>query len=348
LNGTHDITFGTNVFAADGKAQLWAGGCKSANSTYTTEWKHHKQEIVHPSFPANASSYVQFHDRRQAFNQINKFRQGQMKAFCEVVKTIKANSKLKQEEKVKKFKTEYNKLMVKAVRQKAIEIRTGCVHHEPFEIAAQTVPCPLHMDTNEFMRVLEHIVYRSAALTIAHWDCEERPIHFWKLCGKSSEKVANVKACPAGCPLVKVLELLTVAKLGKVAEYFHRKYSPPGSQLPAEEFVDVDEDSDVEEDAELVDDEHDISEGVADSNGEKNGRIRLIGESVKKLSPIMADLVHCLKPTAVQGGKRAWPDETEETGIEFRQRLVCHCYVHLLRCHSALLSSWTINPAILR
>jgi hypothetical protein len=51
LNGTHFITFGTNTFAADGKAQLWANGCKAANSSFTPEYKHHKNEMVNPNFP---------------------------------------------------------------------------------------------------------------------------------------------------------------------------------------------------------------------------------------------------------------------------------------------------------
>jgi hypothetical protein len=69
-------------------------------------------------------------------------------------------------------------------------------------------------------------------------------------------------------------------------------------------------------------------------------RVRLIGESIRKLSPHLSTLVSCLKPVGENG--TTWPDEKLESSEEFQNRIVCHTYVHLLRCHSSVLSSWTV------
>jgi hypothetical protein len=208
LNGTHAITFGKNLFAADGKAQLWANGCKGANTTYTPEWRHHKEEMVNPAFPANWTHYISLYTRKTLFKQIDSFRQLQQEAYSKAVAAIKIDKTKSIENKKKDIKNEYNRLMVKSIRQKAVDVKTGCVHHSPFGIADQTSPCPLHLDTNEYLRVLEHIIWMSANLTLNHWDSLENPIHFFSSTAKKGQCVIlpNLPLCPKDTPLVKVLD----------------------------------------------------------------------------------------------------------------------------------------------
>jgi hypothetical protein len=335
LNGAHLITFGTNIFAADGKAQLWSGGCSSANSSYTPEWRHHQQDMVHPDFPVNVDSYVSFEERGKHFRAIEKFRKQQQNIFRISAATLKANKQMTPEQKAKQFRNDYIRIMKKAVRAEAARLQTGCVQ-QPFELAAETVPCPLHMDCNEYLRVLEHIVQLSARLTLAHWDSEDNPIYFIFGSGNTAARIPNVHICPADCPLVRVLGLLKCANLTTVAAYFVRRFTPPLSQQTEKFSTDmVHEDQDPDDEFEPGDSMNENAE----SSSSKQSRIRLIGEHIKKLSPIMSSLVSCLKPK-----NGSWPDMSGESSKEFKDRTVCHTYVHLLRCHSSLLSSWTLTP----
>jgi hypothetical protein len=140
---------------------------------------------------------------------------------------------------------------------------------------------------------------------------------------------------------MQVLDMLKSIGLPKARAYFQRTYTPaipsahilqPDSQ---QENCNLDED-DFEENQFFPGEESELS---AAATPDGRTRLRLIGESVKKLSPYMAALVACLKPT---GGK--WPDNKSESSLEFRDRVICHTYVHLLRCHSSLLSTWIITP----
>jgi hypothetical protein len=84
-------------------------------------------------------------------------------------KKIKS-SKKSNEKKQKQLEASYDCLMVRQVQAEAIRLQTGCIHHEPFSMSEETTSCPLHMDTNEYLRVLERIVHLAATLTLAHWD----------------------------------------------------------------------------------------------------------------------------------------------------------------------------------
>ena len=56
--------------------------------------------------------------------------------------------------------------MKKEVLDEAFRLETGCVNRLPLDIAEVPVTCGLHMDCNEFLRFLEHIIRKSAQLTI--------------------------------------------------------------------------------------------------------------------------------------------------------------------------------------
>ena len=162
------------MFAADGKAQVGASGAKG-NGSYTPEWKHHNpEEMANPKFPVST-------------DQIAEFRKSQQKLFQAAAAKTRRDKKMNQQEKTKKIsiQLDFNRIMIDGIRDKAKELKTGCVHFEPFEIAEDTCPCPLHMDTNEFVRVLEHIVLQSARLTQKHF-CDDDNV-FVIYSGKTSE-----------------------------------------------------------------------------------------------------------------------------------------------------------------
>ena len=111
--------------------------------------------------------------------------------------------------------------MIDGIRDKAKELKAGCVHFEPFEIAEDTCPCPLHMDTNEFVRVLEHIVLQFARLTQKHF-CDDDNV-FVIYSGKDKRNgtvVPNVTAVSAEAPLQRILSLMHSIGLGKITAYF--------------------------------------------------------------------------------------------------------------------------------
>lgn len=242
------------------------------------------------------------------------------------------------QDKAKKLVSEYDRLMVKGVRAEAIRLKTGCVHFEPFEIAEDTSPCPLHMDTNEYLRVLEHIVKISASLTLTHF-CEAASSRFTKYFGKRKvhgTDCPNISKVSAESPLAKVVELLRHIKMKKFADYFTRQYTPPLIECAASGICIEEE---LGDDYDLV---ADIDEVLgmehSGSNGSNAGkRIRMIGESVLKLSPKLVLFVRCLKPSNGE-----WPSGQRETSQELKQRLICHSYVHVVRALSAMLSSWTL------
>ena len=156
------------MFAADGKAQVGASGAKG-NGSYTPEWKHHNpEEMVNPNFPVSTDQYVTLAMGKVFYQQIAEFRKSQQKLFQAAAAKTRRDKKMNQQEKTKKIQLDFNRIMIDGIRDKAKELKTGCVHFEPFEIAEDTCPCPLHMDTNEFVRVLEHIVLQSAHLTQKH------------------------------------------------------------------------------------------------------------------------------------------------------------------------------------
>jgi hypothetical protein len=338
LNGTHHITFGKNLFAADGKAQLWAGGCKGANSSYTPEWTHNQAEMVHPDFPLSLSTFLSLSDRQSLYDKIHTFKETQKKIYSQAAATIRADKQTSLEEKRKLQQKEFDRLLVRGVRAEAAKIQTGCIHHKPFEIAEYTCPCPLHLDTNEYLRVLEHIVQVSSRMTLAHWDSEEHPISFNRASGKKGQTTSlpNIYLCPPDSPLVQVIAILKSAKLSKLAAYFERNHTPPVSQSSIALGMDhVDG-----EDNELSDELNDFffDESLSANAGTER-RFRLIGESVRKLSPYMSELVKCLKVNKPD------VDSSIESSKNFKNRLICHVYVHLLRCLSAMLSVWIIKPS---
>jgi len=49
----------------------------------------------------------------------------------------------------------------------AASIKTGCVNNAPLNMAELPPTFGLHMDCNEFLQVLNHIVKKAAQLTLA-------------------------------------------------------------------------------------------------------------------------------------------------------------------------------------
>lgn len=324
LNGSHFITFGNNNFAGDGKATLWAGGCKSAISSFTPEWKHHQEEMVNPHFPVTHSQYISLPFRRIFAQQVDQFQQQQRNHFKAAIPAIKKNYKLSETEKRKQLLACYNKFLIKGVSDFARELKTGCVHFQPFEIAEETCPCPLHMDTNEYLRVIEHIVRNCAALTLAHGYAPGFDKCIGK--GKNVSVFPDISKADPQAPLVLALNLLRDVHLKKLADYFERQFLPSvdAPQLDPMEFDVI---GDVEE---IFGGE----KGVNSLNQEVT-HARLIGESIKKISPHLSELSLCAKPP-----NGLWKDGQPETAQEVEKRIVTHTYVHLLRTLSASLSAW--------
>ena len=117
----------------------------------------------------------------------------------------------------------------------------------------------------------------------------------------------------------------------KLQTIFQTIYPPASDHA----HPDID-DNNVEDDvAQMLQYEFEESSGAADM---MQRRLRIIGEVIGKLSPHFARLCLCLKP--VNG---FWPNGNMESAEEFKQRIVCHSYIHLLRCLSAMLSMWVIT-----
>ena len=335
LNGEHRLDFDKNLFAADGKAQVGASGAKG-NGSYTPEWKHHNpEEMVNPNFPVSTDRYVTLAMRKVFYQQIAEFRKSQQKLFQAAAAKTRRDKKMNQQEKTKKIQLDFNRIMIDGIRDKAKELKTGCVHFEPFEIAEDTCPCPLHMDTNEFVRVLEHIVLQSARLTQKHF-CEDDNV-FVIYSGKDKRNgtvVPNVTAVSAEAPLQRILSLMHSIGLGKITAYFQKRYTPPqGICVPQE----LDQNSNFGEDCALMFGYADI-DSTATSENQLERRLRIIGEVIGKLSPHFSSLCLCLKPLNI-----TWPDGSSESVQEFQDRIISHSYIHILRCLSAALSTWFLK-----
>lgn len=341
VNGTHSVTFGMNNFAADGKAQLWAGGCKGGNSTFTPEYTHHQEEMVNPNFPVNMNSYITLAFRRILYYQVHQFRQLQHAEYKKIAINIKTDNKMTQADKTSKLVSEYDRLMVRGVRAEAIRLKTGCVHFEPFDIAEDTTPCPLHMDTNEYLRVLIHIVKVSAKLTLDHF-CIDPQSRFVKFSGRGKAHgttYPDISRAPPDSPLVKAIQLLRSIKMKKFADNFVKLYTPPVNQTAATALANHENPDMQQEDDDWMADLDALlgMDGLGSTPQKDSQRIRMIGENIETFSPNAVLLVLCLKP--ING---IWPDGKLESTAEFRERLVCHSYVHLLRSLSAMLSTWIL------
>jgi hypothetical protein len=145
--------------------------------------------------------------------------------------------------------------------------------------------------------------------------------------------VPNLLLCTSETPLRKILDIFRSIHLGKLAAYFESKFT----MLTERNELELNS----------LQDEVSWAETnffpTSDTN-RKETRCRLIGEHIKKISPHMAELVACIRPPA-DSGTLCWPDGKLESEQEFKNRVGCHAYVHLLRCLSSVLSSWvmTIN-----
>jgi hypothetical protein len=110
---------------------------------------------------------------------------------------------------------------------------------------------------------------------------------------------------------VKVLNILKSIGLLKATGYFQSKFTP-AIPLPPEQDLEVSQGGEWEEEEE--DDVFFPLDGSAEtsekSSASGKARLCLIGESVKKLSLHMVELVLCLKPPGI------WPDQNQESDLE--------------------------------
>ena len=168
LNGIHKITFGEkNLFTADHKATLACNGSNSANQRYEPFFNLHMEQNVHPDFPVSTKNFVPFTARQHLFLQIEAFRETQRQAFIKGARELKKlRTKSNQADIDKKVSSLFQKLMKKDVLDFAARLKTGCIQMSPIPIAEVPITCGLHMDCNEYLRILEHIIKQCAELTL--------------------------------------------------------------------------------------------------------------------------------------------------------------------------------------
>jgi hypothetical protein len=327
LNGVHRVTFGKNIFGGDAKAVLFSQGCKSASQSFLPFFTLRNEDLVHPDFPIQTKNVLPLKTRIQKFLAVQKFREAQKEVFLTEVGQLK-KTKLTQKEIAKKTCNAWERLLVTAVSQEAARLETGCVHFKPFEIAEECTVCSLHIDTNEYLRVLRKIVTVCASVTV-----EQKLAPTWeKIIGSSCSSnacIPNILCAHSESPLKRAMEVLQKAGLARIVEYFISYYSPPvqtlqssGEELNSEsdvfELLDIDEDSEMSSAA----------------LQKRTCRIRLLGIQVKQASPFLAELVDCLHPA-----NSVWPDGNQETVEQKRTRIVCWTYVHLLLCLSGIFNT---------
>lgn len=337
LNGTHRITFGRrNMFSGDAKATFFSQGCLSAIQTWNPFFEIETESYVCPDIVVSDQTYVPHRVRVQRFLAINDFRNGQREKFVAEVKLLK-QQRLSEEELPKKIANAWKRVVVKAVNQKAKELKTSCVHHSPFAIAELCGVCGLHMDTNEYLRVLNHIVEVGATFTMAHNLARvfDKPIG---KDGRDAVTVPDIDHCHETAPLLKIVLILENSKLKRISNYYRKYYTPPPAQQ--KDLQSYMEGDDIMRDLdEIFNDDVSKSSSVEE---QRASRIRLIGQNVHQLAPILPNLVQCLCPPTV-GNESVWPDGVPQTTQEMAAVIVCWTYIHLLRSLSSLYAAWVMT-----
>ena len=217
-------------------------------------------------------------------------------------------------------------------------VKTGCVRFSPFQLAEFTSPCSLHMDCLIYLRNIDHLVVVAERVTLGHGLAPPfaRPKGQARSHqGLGGEFLPNI-SLGEHSPLVQMLQIIE-KKAPEVAKYYKRRYIPPAAQQATTNVnFDLEDILFFEELDKLLSDGDEICHGNSDEKKER--RMRLIGRHVRNISPVMAELVQCLKPA-----HGVWADKKAESSIEKKCRIVAHIYVHLTRCLSSMLSNWFLK-----
>ena len=331
LNGDHIVTFGgKNLFAGDAKAVFAAQGCDSSNQRFLPFFQVPTECLCNPDIPLTRNNFVPLLMRQQQFSAVHEFRNLQREIFIKEARELKANTKEGQDCS-KAINSLWTKLMKKEVLDEAFRLETGCVNRLPLDIAEVPVTCGLHMDCNEFLRFSEHIIRKSAQLTM-----ELFPASVFRHSSGTSQRaqrnvclLPDITVLPSHAPLVKTIKVLQDNDLEKVSAFFKKRFTPPPEQSSnIEQFLDEEN----EELFDLLDEMFEVSSSNASSTSteeRKSSRIRLIGKHVLQLSPIFAKLTSTLKLE-------------EESQQQLSSRIVCCTYAHLMRCLSSLYAEWVL------
>ena len=230
--------------------------------------------------------------------------------------------------------------MKKDVCDRAAEIETGCVNQSPLDVAEICVTCGLHMDCNEFLRALEHIIKQCALLSLHLYPDKTFVLQSGNSSsargGRNNVVVSDISILPEASPLIQATRVLEDGRLPKLAAFFRKRFTPaPDESSRVEQYLDLDGCG--EDLFDLLEDLFDLQCGQsatpANDKASRNSRIRLIGEHVRKLAPIFSSLCRSLK----------FPAGIEETPRFLCARIVCCTYVHLLKCMSSLYAEWILR-----
>lgn len=344
LNGVHNITFGRkNLFAADGKAAYFAQGCTSANQTYCPVFELPTELYCSPDAPVSDKNYVPYALRVQRFLLVDQFRNRQRNIFMEEARQLKRESWLPHELS-SKITASWKRLMVTAVNNYARSIKTSCCHLSPIPIADLCGVCSLHMDTNEFLRVLQRVVLCAADLSVEH---NLAPVFACSTSSDAAIELPDITSAHPDAPLVRVIAILEKNKLKRVATYFKNYYTPPMTEnskgaIPSYPPNELDIIADWDAIFELPSCEAESPNTVAQKRAQ---RIRMIGQQVEILSPIFPHVVDCLRAPCING-VHTWPDGAVESMRELESFITCWTYVHLLRSLSALYAAWVMTVGL--
>ena len=136
-------------------------------------------------------------------------------------------------------------------------------------------------------------------------------------------------------PIVKALQVLKDARLTRIHQYFLQQCTPPPQQRSV--VTDIDSmDLDGEVLLAWVDELLEMHSDFNNTIEVRNSRIRLIGETVFKLTLLLPKLCNCL---ALPNDLCTVMDTKVEHKLK-RTRIVCVAYAHLLRWLSSLYGQW--------
>ena len=245
LNGEHIITIGRkNLFAADAKAAFALQGCDSANQRFLPFFQIPTEALCNPDLPLSYKRFVPLNMRKEKYRAVNEFRNCQREKFIEQAQTVQKEAK-KGEDVSKKIHALFKKFMKKDVCDRAAEIETGCVNQSPLDVAEICVTCGLHMDCNEFLRALEHIIKQCALLSLHLYPDKTFVLQSGNSSsargGRNNAVVPDISILPEASPLIQATRVLEDGRLPKLAAFFRKRFTPgPDESSRVEQYLDLD------------------------------------------------------------------------------------------------------------
>ena len=313
-NNKHHIRLHMGL-KADLKGRLLKHGCVSSNQEYTPDVKLDKEERQHPDFKVTRKNWVSLDTKLKDFDKMQKFIGGQRKKLeKEKAKIMKL--KVNEEQKQKKLANAEHRLCTVAVNEEAKRLKTCCIHCKPTSDTSVFGTCTVHMEPNEWWRVISRVEVLARELTLKHFRCQKIYKQVKKLntaASKTGKKiqstlsvpVPDIATCSPEASTVRFFEGLKKMGLSKVSKRLLPKYTLAIETLSKEE----------EEKRKL------------------NKTVRLIGEDCWKLMPHTPLLLECLEPYNFY----------KESVLEFQNRVVMLCYVHCMKCLGGIFGQFAIE-----